>query len=207
MAKILAIGGGSASGKTTIARRLAEQLRCAHIEVDSFYHDFTDLTLTQKKLLNWDDPESIDREKFYETLQKLKKGEPVSITEYDFDQYQPSARSHTIDNAECVIVEGLFALVFPEARDLFDLKIYVDSPEEVRAARRILRDVQVRGRSLTSVLRQLTDTVLPAHETFVEPTREYADMILDGRLPVEQNVDRILGIPSLSVAEKISFHH
>ncbi len=178
---MIGIAGGTASGKTTVARRIAEQLAghpVAFLDQDAYYKDLTHLEPAQRRQVNFDHPDAFDIELLVEHLGRLKGREPVEKPTYSFVEHTRRAETLTIAPAPVVVLEGILVLALAPVRDLLDLRIYVDADDDVRVARRIQRDVSERGRDLESVLGQYFDTVRPMHWSFVEPSKRYADVII-----------------------------
>lgn len=177
---ILAAAGGSASGKTTLLYRLKKELgeKITVISHDSYYRAHDDLSTDERAQLNYDCPEAYETELLIAHLKALKNGEAVDIPTYDFARHTRSSETVHIEPASIIAVDGILILENAELRELFDLRVFVDAPEELRLARRIARDCKERGRSLQSVTEQFRKTVAPMHARYVEPTKVYADIIL-----------------------------
>jgi uridine kinase len=178
---VVGIAGGTGSGKTTVAHKLALAMpagRCATIEHDSYYRDQQHLTFEQRTQVNYDHPASLESELLAAHLQQLRAGAQVEIPIYDFATHTRSARTRSVSPAPLIIVEGI--LVFAEAslREQMDIKIYVDTDADIRLIRRIRRDIEVRGRTFQSVRDQYYATVRPMHIEYVEPTKRWADLIV-----------------------------
>lgn len=177
---VLGIAGGTNSGKTTLTRRLAErfQREVAILGHDSYYKRHDELTYEQRSSLNYDAPESFENELMIHHLDKLIAGQSVQCPVYDYTVHNRSNETVQLDPAPVIIVEGI--LIFAEAalRDRMDVKLFVDAPADVRILRRIARDTVERGRTVESVMNQYLNTVRPMHELHVEPSKQYADMIV-----------------------------
>jgi len=172
------IAGGTGAGKTTLAVLLAEALgRVVVLDLDSYYLDRSGLSRERRDRLNFDEPGAFDVDLLVHHLRLLRDGRPIEKPRYSFEHHARTG-VETLSPAPIVLVEGLFALWWEELRAVFDLKVYVDAPPEVRVARRIKRDVESRGRSAESVRRQYEATVRPMHDLYVAPTRAYADLVL-----------------------------
>ena len=182
MEKILVIGiaGGSGSGKTTLTTRLAEQFpeEVTVIRHDDYYKHYEELTLEERKLLNYDHPNAFDTELLIRHLLELKQGRPVECPVYDYAIYNRSGRTRTIQPRRVVIVEGILIFENRCLCDLMDIRVFVDTDADIRIIRRIQRDVVERGRSLESVIGQYINTVKPMHEQFVEPSKRNASIIV-----------------------------
>lgn len=175
------VAGGTGSGKTTVARRLADLLGAdgvALLTLDAYYLDQAALTTPQRLAVNYDHPDAFDWPLLLEHLRRLRRGEAVPVPVYDFAALTRSAQWHLVPAAPVIIVEGILALYEPALRANFDLKVYVDTDADVRFIRRLQRDVAERGRTTESVIEQYLDSVRPSHLQFIEPTKRYADVIL-----------------------------
>jgi len=180
---VIGIAGGTGSGKTTLTRSIVKRFE-GHISViyhDNYYKAHDELPYEERAKLNYDHPEAFDTPLMIEQLKKLRAGESVLCPVYDYTIHNRSGETVEIKPAKVIIVEGILIFQDPELRDLMDIKIFVDTDADVRILRRILRDVEKRGRSLVSVVDQYLTTVKPMHEQYVEPSKRYADIIvLDG---------------------------
>lgn len=177
---IIGVVGGSGSGKTTVARAIAESVDggAAILDQDAYYRDLTHLTLEERRRINFDHPDSIDTELFVSHLEALAAGEPIDKPTYDFTAHTRAADRVRIEPGRVVVVDGILLFADPRLRRMFDIRIYVDVADDVRFIRRLLRDLTERGRSLESVIEQYLDTVRPMHLEFVEPSRRHADVII-----------------------------
>lgn len=178
---MIGIAGGTGSGKTTVAERLAEFMgsgRLALLKLDSYYRDRTDLALAERERINYDHPDAFDWPLLLEHLHALCDNRPIAVPVYDFAAYNRSSRSVALQPAQIVVVEGILVLFEAELRALCDLKVFVDADADVRFIRRLERDLAERGRSAASVIEQYLTTVRPAHLSFVEPSKRYADVIV-----------------------------
>ena len=178
---ILGVAGGTGSGKTTVARAILNAVgkeRLAFIAQDSYYRQIEWESREHLAAHNFDHPESIDTELLVAHLKQLKRGEAVEAPVYDFVHHHRSSRTERIDPRPVVLAEGILLFAEPEIRELLDFKIYVDTDADVRLKRRILRDINDRGRDLNDVLRQYMETVRPMHLEFVEPSKRWADVIV-----------------------------
>ena len=178
---IIGIAGGTGSGKSTVARKVAESLpgaSVAFLEMDAYYHDFSHLTLSELHQVNWDHPDAFDVELLATHLSALIRGESVEMPQYEFATHSRSGPTRRIEPADVVVMDGILLLADANIRALCDVKVYVDADADIRLIRRIRRDTAVRGRSLESVLDQYLTTVQPMHLQFVEPSKRYADVIL-----------------------------
>ena len=178
---IIGIAGGTGSGKSTVARKVAEQLpgsSVAFLEMDAYYRDFRHLTLTQLHDVNWDHPDAFDVELMTAHLAALSRGEAVEMPVYEFATHSRGSRTVRIEPADVVVIDGILLLADANVRELCDVKVFVDADADIRLIRRIRRDTMVRGRTLESVLVQYLTTVQPMHLQFVEPSKRYADVIV-----------------------------
>jgi uridine kinase len=178
---VIGIGGGSGSGKTTIARSIVEAIgpeRVALIQHDAYYHDQTDLPMEERVKVNYDHPDSFETTLLVEHLRELRAGQAIERPIYDFTVYNRSGQTVRVEPKPVVIVEGILVLYEADLRDLMDLKIYVDTDPDLRILRRLERDLKERGRSFDSVHDQYLATVRPMHLQFVEPSKRYADIVI-----------------------------
>jgi uridine kinase len=189
---IIGIAGGSGSGKTTIARRVAEALPSHGVTIlehDAYYRDREDLTYEERGMLNFDHPDSLETELLIQHLMDLRAGKGIDVPMYDFKTHRRSAQTRRVEPRPVVILEGILVFVDPKLREQLDIKIYVDTDADIRAFRRIRRDIEHRGRSFESVREQYYKTVRPMHLMFVEPSKRWADVIIpeggDNRVGIE----------------------
>lgn len=178
---IIGICGGTGSGKTTIARKIITTVKRENVillEQDSYYRNLADMPLDARRQTNFDHPDSIDSEMLVNHLKRLKDGLFVEMPIYDFKTHTRKHETEHIEAKPVVIVEGI--LIFAEARilDLLDVKVYVDTPDDIRFIRRLQRDITERGRTVESVIAQYYATVRPMHFEFVEPSKRRADFII-----------------------------
>jgi uridine kinase len=178
---VIGIAGGTGSGKSTVARKVAEALpdaSVAFLEMDAYYRDFKHLTLEQLHGVNWDHPDAFDVDLLTEHVASLSRGEPVDMPVYEFATHARSDLTRRIEPADVVVIDGILLLADANVRALCDVKVFVDADPDIRLIRRIRRDTRVRGRTLESVLEQYLTTVQPMHLQFVEPSKRYADVIV-----------------------------
>jgi uridine kinase len=178
---IIGIAGGSGSGKSTVARNVAENLTTssvAFIDMDAYYKNFSALSLDERKRLNWDHPDAFDYDLLCTHLGALSRRESIEKPEYDFVSHLRRAESTTIHPADVVVIDGILLFVDERVRDLCDVKVFVDADADIRLIRRIERDTRVRGRPLDDIIEQYLSTVQPMHLQFVEPSKRYADVIV-----------------------------
>lgn len=192
--KIIGIAGGSASGKTSIVKILKQHLgnKAQVIFLDAYYRGFEELPLEERKQLNFDHPDSFESDRLVRDLQQLKRGQAIEMPIYDYVAYARKAHTTTVQPHEVILVEGLLVLYYPELRDLFDLKVYVETDSDERLIRRIVRDTIKRGRTLDSVLQQYQSTVKPMHEQFIAPSKKHADIIIPTGARNERGVELLL---------------
>lgn len=180
MPVVIGIAGGTGSGKTTVARAVTGAFldRAVLIEQDCFYRERSDIPFKDRKDLNFDHPDSIDDRLMVEILRKLKTGEQVKMPQYDFTTHIRKKETVKVGPADVFVVEGILLFHYPELRNLFDLKVFVQTDADIRLMRRIKRDLEERGRTLGSVFSQYLRSVKPMHELYVEPSKHYADIII-----------------------------
>ena len=178
---IIGICGGTGSGKTTIARRIVEAVGAENVilvEQDSYYRNLADMPLDARRQTNFDHPDSIDSEMLVNHLKRLKGDLPVDMPIYDFKTHTRSSRIERIEPKPVVIVEGILIFSEPRILSLLDVRVFVDTPSDVRFIRRLQRDISERGRTVESVIAQYYATVRPMHYEFVEPSKRHADLII-----------------------------
>jgi uridine kinase len=178
---IIGISGGTGSGKTTVANRILESVRASEvvfIQQDSYYRNIEDLPLDIRKVANFDHPDALDNDLLIHHVRKLKSGEPIDLPIYDFKTNTRLSETRPLAPKPIVIVEGILIFAEPRLRELMDIKVFVDTPDDIRFIRRLRRDIAERGRTVDSVIEQYTGTVRPMHMQFVEPSKRYADVII-----------------------------
>lgn len=179
---IIGIAGGSASGKTSLAKRLKKAFEDTQsiliIRQDDYYNNQSDMSMEQRLKVNYDHPFAFDNELLATHLNQLKKGHSIPKPTYDFIQYTRADEIEMIHPCDVLVLEGLFVLEDEKLRNLCDIKLYVDTAADVRFIRRLSRDVRDRGRSLENVIGQYMSTVRLMHEQFIEPSKRYADVII-----------------------------
>lgn len=180
MAIVLGIAGGTGSGKTTVARAIAGAFldSSVMVEQDCFYLDSSHLDPDERNKVNFDHPDAIDLPLLMHCIMQLKNNKKTQLPVYDFTTHTRKKEKITVGPVRIIIVEGILIFHYPELRSLMDLKVFVQTDSDVRLARRIKRDMDERGRSLGSVLKQYFKTVKPMHEKYVEPSKYHSDIIL-----------------------------
>lgn len=177
----IGIAGGTGSGKTTVVKAIIEELQHSGVSVisqDSYYRDLGHLTYEERTKINFDHPHSIDFDLLVEHLKALKNGEPVEQPVYSFTEHNRTEKTVTTKPKEVMIVEGILLLTHAELRKLLDIKIFVQTDSDERLIRRLKRDMQERGRDLEEILARYQNTLKPMHLQFIEPSKEYADIII-----------------------------
>ena len=178
---IIGISGGTGSGKTTVANRILESVRAdevVFIQQDLYYRNLKDMPLDYRNQANFDHPDALDNDLLIAHLKKLKSGEPVELPIYDFRTHTRLPATTRIESKPIVILEGILIFAEPRLREQLDIKVFVDTPDDIRFIRRLRRDIAERGRTLDSVIDQYIATVRPMHIQFIEPSKRYADVII-----------------------------
>jgi len=178
---VIAIAGGTGSGKTTVANVILKRAGAHHIAYlahDAYYKDLADLPPAQREQINFDHPNSLDTALLIRHVQQLKASHSIDLPVYDFKTHTRTSDTTPVNPQPIIIVEGILIFVEPGLRDLFDVKIYVDTDPDIRFIRRLQRDIAERGRTMESVIHQYLTTVRPMHQEFVEPSKRYADVII-----------------------------
>ena len=178
---LIGIAGGTGSGKTSIAKAIAADFgksEVALIEQDSYYRDLSNLTMEERSAVNFDHPDSVDYSLMKQHLKELICGNIINIPIYDFNTHMRLKEVQTIEKHRIIILEGILALFDQKIRTMMDIKIYVETADDIRVIRRIKRDINKRERTFSSVIEQYYKTVRPMHIQFVEPTKKYADIIV-----------------------------
>ena len=177
---LIGIAGGTGSGKTTLTRHLKEHFgdSVTVISHDSYYKRHEGKTYEERALVNYDHPSAFDTDLLIQHLQELKAGQAVQCPVYSYVEHNRTDETVTVYPNKVIIVEGILIFQNPTLREMFDIKIFVETDADVRILRRALRDVEQRGRTLQSVVNQYLTTVKPMHEQYVEPSRKYADIVV-----------------------------
>jgi uridine kinase len=190
---VLGIAGASGSGKTTLAFELARTLGGIHFPLDHYYRDLSHLPFEERVRHNFDDPQIIESSLLAAQLATLAQGKTIERPVYDFSTYiRVPGKTERVSAGAFLIVEGLFALYYPELLPLYQLRIYVDTPDEVCFERRLKRDIEQRGRSEASVRRQYEATVRPSSQRYVRPSGKNADLTIDGTEALDWKVEQVL---------------
>lgn len=179
---IIGIAGGTCSGKSSIASILVDEFRYTKsisiIREDDYYKDQSHLPMEERAKTNYDHPLAFDFDLMYEHILALIRGETIEKPTYDYTVHNRSTITEIVHPSDVIIIEGLFALYTKEIRDLEDIKIFVDTPADIRFIRRLKRDVKERARTIDNITDQYLTTVKPMHDQFLEPTKQYADIII-----------------------------
>lgn len=178
---IIGVTGGSGGGKTSVSRAILDSFpnaRIAMIQHDSYYKDQAHLSFEERVKTNYDHPLAFDTDFMIEQLKELLKGRPVDIPVYDYKAHTRSDKTFRQEPQDVIIVEGILVLEDERLRDLMDIKLFVDTDDDIRIIRRIKRDMMERGRSLDSIIEQYTTVVKPMYHQFIEPSKRYADIIV-----------------------------
>lgn len=194
--RVIGIAGGTASGKSTLTRALVTALgeRALYISHDRYYRTLPDAFRERPLDYNFDHPDALETERLVRDLDALYAGRAVQLVDYDFGvcARAPKERWHHVEPREIAVVEGILALAEPSLRQRYDLRVFVHTDADLRLARRLRRDIVERGDTPDGVIAQYLATVRPMHEAFVEPSRNHADLVLDGTAPVEAGVAALL---------------
>jgi uridine kinase len=178
---LIGIAGASGSGKTLVAHTLYKQLgteKVVNLQEDSYYKDLVHLPFEERVKFNFDHPDAFDHELLRKHISLLLKGKTIEHPVYDFTTHTRKKETRKVGPHEIVILEGILILAIPELRELMDIKIYIDTPADICFIRRLQRDIEERGRSVESVIKQYQETVRPMYMQFVEPSKRYADIII-----------------------------
>ncbi|WP_137627092.1 uridine kinase [Lactiplantibacillus pingfangensis] len=178
---VIGVTGGSGSGKTTVSKAIYNQLSGQSLLIlqqDSYYNDQSEMTMAERRAVNYDHPLAFDTELMIKQIKQLINYEPIEKPVYDYEQSTRSAKTIHQEPRDVIIVEGVLILDDQRMRDLMDIKVFVDTDDDIRIIRRIQRDIKERGRTLDWVIEQYLATVKPMYHQFVEPTKRYADIIV-----------------------------
>ena len=177
----IGVAGGTGSGKTTVANTILDRVgqhRIAHIQHDSYYRDLSHLPPDERGRINFDHPDSLETELLIQHLEELRAWRPVQVPVYDFTTHSRTSRTSRVEPRHVILVDGILIFVEKALRQMFDIKIFVDTDADLRFIRRLQRDIAERGRTTGSVIDQYLNTVRPMHMEFVEPSKRYADVII-----------------------------
>ncbi len=197
MSKIILIGGGSASGKTYVLKKVLEQIpeeKITHISLDDYYKDFSALPMEERCKINWDHPKSFDWKLINEQIGDLRNGKTIEKPTYDFTTHSRSKVTEIVAPKELIIIEGIMALVNKDLRSLGDLNVYISASRERRLVRRIERDQRERGRTYESIIEQYFATVLPMYEEIIAPSQYYADLIINNDGYSTKSIDVLVSV-------------
>ena len=200
---IIGICGGTGSGKTTIARAIVDAVGAVNVvlvEQDSYYRNLADMPLDERHQANFDHPDSIDSDMLVNHIKRLKQGQKVEMPLYDFKTHTRSNQIEIIEPRPVVIVEGILIFAEPRVLDLLDVRVFVDTPDDIRLMRRLKRDFTERGRTYERTLDQYIRTIRPMHFEFVEPSKRHADIIIPEGGQMGVSVQFLCGL----VREKLS---
>jgi len=178
---LIGVAGGTGSGKTTVSHAILDRVgreRIAYLQHDAYYRDRSALPLAERAHINYDHPDSLESDLLIEHLKQLRAGRAIEMPQYDFAQHIRKRETRRVEPRAVILVEGILIFADRALRDLFDIKIFVDTDSDLRVLRRLQRDIAERGRTVESVIAQYLDTVRPMHLEFVEPSKRYADVII-----------------------------
>ncbi len=205
MNKVVLIGGGSASGKTYVLKKVLEQIpeeKITRISLDDYYKDFSSLPFEERAKINYDHPKSFDWKLMVEQIKQLKNGSPIEKPIYDFTIHGRSGKTEIVEPKELILVEGIMALVNKDLRALGDLKVYINASRERRLVRRIERDQKERGRTYESIIEQYFTTVLPMYEEIIAPSQYYADLIINNDGITTKSIDVLVSVLNTMMLKK-----
>jgi len=191
---VIAVAGGSSSGKTTVVNKIMANLKEYPIVVikhDDYYKDQSSMSMEERRKVNYDHPFALDNDLFIRQLKSLIAGNPIQKPVYDFVQFTRSSQTETVRPAKIIVLEGILVLEDPRIRALVDVKIFVEADDDLRFIRRLKRDIEERGRSMDSVIDQYLKTVKPMFHEFVKPSKRYADIIIPNDYSHDVAVDLI----------------
>ena len=197
MRKVVLVGGGSASGKTYVLRKVLEKIpedKVAKISLDDYYKDFKDLSFEERAKINYDHPKAFDWKLMYSQLRALKDGQTIEKPVYDFTTHSRSDKTEIVEPKDLIIIEGIMALVNKDLRSLGDLNVFISASRERRLVRRINRDMKERGRTYDSIIEQYFTTVLPMFEEIIAPSQYYADLIINNDGYSTKSIDVLVSV-------------
>jgi uridine kinase len=178
---VFGVAGGTASGKTTVARLILESVgasQMAYLPHDAYYQDRPDLSLAERAAVNYDHPNSLETKLMIKHIQQLLAGKPVQVPVYDFTNHRRTKETVSVEPAPIILVDGILIFTKRKLREMMDIKVFVDTDADIRFIRRLQRDMTERGRSFDAVIEQYMETVRPMHVKFVEPSKRFADVII-----------------------------
>lgn len=198
---VFGVAGGTASGKTTVARNILDAVgasQVAYVPHDAYYRDMSYLPLSERAQLNYDHPESLETELLIKHIKQLLENQSVQIPVYDFTKHWRTEQTQLVEPCPIILIDGILIFTNEYLRELMDIKIYVDTDADIRFIRRMERDLLERGRSLESIVKQYTETVRVMHLEFIEPSKRYADVIIPhgglNRVAMDMVVARLLAM-------------
>lgn len=198
---VFGVAGGTASGKTTVADTILNTVgasQVAYLPHDAYYRNMSHLPLSERAKLNYDHPSSLETELLVAHIEQLLAGGAVNVPVYDFTEHRRTEKTTHVTPCPLILVEGILIFTDAELRELMDIKVYVDTAADVRFIRRMVRDLEERGRSLDSIIKQYLETVRPMHMEFVEPSKQYADIIIPrgglNKVAIEMVVSRLMDL-------------
>ena len=197
MSKVILIGGGSASGKTYVLRKVLEQIpgdKIARVSLDDYYKDFSVLPIEERAKINFDHPKAFDWKLMNAQLRDLKNGIAIEKPIYDFTIHGRSDKTEIVEPKEIIIIEGIMALVNKDLRAIGDLSVFISASRERRLVRRIERDMKERGRTYESIIEQYFTTVLPMFEEIIAPSQYYADLIINNDGYSTKSIDVLISV-------------
>ena len=197
MSKIILIGGGSASGKTFVLKKVLEKIpadKITVVSIDDYYKDFSVLPLEERAKINFDHPKAFDWKLMNEQIKALKSGQTIEKPIYDFTIHGRSPKTEIVEPKELIVIEGIMALVNKDLRAMGDLKVYINCSRERRLVRRIDRDQKERGRTYESIIEQYFSTVLPMYEEIIAPSQYYADLIINNEGYNNRSIDVLVSV-------------
>ena len=197
MRKVILIGGGSASGKTYVLRKVLEKIpedKIARISLDDYYKDLKELPIEERAKVNYDHPKAFDWKLINQQLKALKNGQTIEKPLYDFTTHSRSLLTEIVKPKDLIIIEGIMALVNKDLRELGDLEVFISASRERRLVRRIDRDMRERGRSYESIIEQYFSTVLPMYEEIIAPSQYYADLIINNDGYSTKSIDVLVSV-------------
>jgi len=201
--EIWGVCGGSASGKSTLVRQLRDRLgsdRVVTIAHDAYYRDLSHLTFPERREVNYDHPDSLENNLLVDHLLELRRGRAVAVPVYDFAEHNRSADVELVEPRPLVLVDGILIYAIERLRAVFDRRIYLDVPSEIRMARRLQRDVEERGRHPREVRDNFTSVVAPMHDRFVEPHSASADWVIAHRDDRDEWIERLVSVRQEALA-------